>query len=128
MPPIPPAAPRRILIVDDNRAIHDDFRKILLPSAPVASAAILTATEAALFEEEPAVNATAPAYELDSAFQGADAIALVRAALAAGRPYSLAFVDVRRPRGMDGIRTTAQLWQNDPDLQVVICTAYSDYS
>jgi DNA-binding NtrC family response regulator len=28
----------------------------------------------------------------------------------------------------DGIGTTAQIWKIDPDLQVVICTAYSDYS
>jgi len=32
------------------------------------------------------------------------------------------------PPGWDGIETTARLWEVDPDLQVVICTAYSDYS
>ena len=32
------------------------------------------------------------------------------------------------PPGWDGVETTAQIWRNYPDLQVVICTAYSDYS
>ena len=40
----------------------------------------------------------------------------------------MAFVDVRMPPGWDGVETTAQIWQKYPDLQVVICTAYSDYS
>ena len=37
-------------------------------------------------------------------------------------------VDVRMPPGWDGIETTQKLWEVDPDLQVVICSAYSDYS
>ena len=40
----------------------------------------------------------------------------------------MAFVDVRMPPGWDGVETTAKIWQKYPDLQVVICTAYSDYS
>jgi len=35
---------------------------------------------------------------------------------------------VRMPPGWDGVETTAKIWQRYPDLQVVICTAYSDYS
>lgn len=40
----------------------------------------------------------------------------------------MAFMDVRMPPGMDGIETTGKIWEMYPDLQVVICTAYSDYS
>jgi two-component system NtrC family sensor kinase len=40
----------------------------------------------------------------------------------------MAFVDVRMPPGWDGVETTARIWEADPDLQVVICTAYSDCS
>ena len=32
------------------------------------------------------------------------------------------------PPGWDGIETIARLWQVDPDLQTVICTAFADYS
>jgi signal transduction histidine kinase len=122
------SAPCRILIVDDNRAIHDDFRKILIPASSSAIAS-LNAAEQSLFDE-PATS-TAPvgaSYELDSAYQGAEALIKVREAHEAGKPYALAFVDVRMPPGMDGVQTAAELWKKDPDLQVVLCTAYSDYS
>ncbi len=129
MIPPPPAAPRRILIVDDNRAIHDDFAKILTPSGSAVVSAQLDAAEQALFDDlAPAVAIDTPRYELDSAYQGTEAVAKVRAAVAAGKPYALAFLDVRMPPGMDGVKTAAQLWRNDPDLQVVLCTAYNDYS
>jgi two-component system sensor histidine kinase/response regulator len=48
--------------------------------------------------------------------------------LAANNPYMMAFVDVRMPPGWDGVETTSKLWEHDPQLQVVICTAYSDYA
>ena len=32
------------------------------------------------------------------------------------------------PPGWDGIETIKHMWKVDPDIQVVICTAYSDYS
>jgi signal transduction histidine kinase len=120
------AASCRILVVDDNRAIHDDFRKVLTPTG-VTGAAELGVVEEVLFGE-PARAERAPAYELDSAYQGAEAVEKVRAAEAEGRPYALAFLDVRMPPGMDGVKTAARLWRECPDLQVVICTAYSDYS
>jgi signal transduction histidine kinase/DNA-binding response OmpR family regulator len=40
----------------------------------------------------------------------------------------MAFVDMRMPPGWDGVETTLELWKVAPDLQIVICTAYSDYS
>ncbi len=125
----PPPIPCRILVVDDNEAIHVDFRKILLPAPLSSGLASLNAAEEALFECPcaPAV-AEAPPYELDFAHQGAEAVVKVREALTTGRPYALAFMDVRMPPGMDGVKTTAQLWRHDPDLQVVLCTAHSDYS
>src|SRR5213078_1638963 len=51
-----------------------------------------------------------------------------RKSLEAERPYAMAFVDVRMPPGWDGIETIARIWEIYPELQVVICTAYSDYS
>ena len=53
---------------------------------------------------------------------------VLREAVAAGRPYALAFVDVRMPPGWDGVETITRFRKVDPDLQTVICTAYSDYS
>jgi len=116
---------RRILVIDDNRAIHQDFRKIL--SSEWQSESVLGDAEAALFGEASA-QCVLPSYEVDSAYQGQEGLEKVKQALKDGRPYAMAFIDMRMPPGWDGIETTAGLWEVCPDLQVVICTAYSDYS
>ncbi|MFH1749254.1 MAG: ATP-binding protein [Planctomycetota bacterium] len=116
---------RRILVIDDNRTIHDDVRKILRTEQ--ATAADLNLAEAALFGDA-AVSARADSFEIDSAYQGQEGLEMVRQALQAERPYAVAFVDVRMPPGWDGITTIGRLWQEDPNLEVVICTAYSDYT
>jgi PAS domain S-box-containing protein len=115
----------RILIVDDNPAIHEDFRKILAPATERSKK--LQATESVLFG---AAIPAAPvrAFEIDSVLQGDEAVALLRRSIEEGRPYALAFVDVRMPPGLDGVETISRLWEVAPDLQAVICTAYSDYS
>jgi PAS domain S-box-containing protein len=113
----------RILVVDDNRAIHDDLKKILTSDGN--EDLDLQNDEAVLFEMEP-VPATD--FELDSAYQGEEGLQKLREAVAAGRPYALAFVDVRMPPGWDGVETITRFRKVDPDLQTVICTAYSDYS
>lgn len=118
-------AHRRILVIDDNPAIHSDFRKIL--GAGLAGELALQDAKAALFGT--AVNPTAAAaFEIDIASQGQEGAALVERARNEQRPYALAFVDMRMPPGWDGVETTAKIWELDPEVQIVICTAYSDYS
>jgi signal transduction histidine kinase len=119
-------APRhRILLVDDNPAIHADYRKILAP--PASGDAALASAHSALFGEPPAAGAPASlALDIDSAHQGREALELVSRALAEGRPYALAFVDMRMPPGWDGARTLSEMCKVDPALQVVVCTAFSD--
>lgn len=111
----------RILLIDDTRRIHEDFRKILGPSDD----ADLRMAEERLFDlrVKPAQRV-----ELDSAYQGIEGLEMVQAALGAGRPYAMAFVDMRMPPGWDGLETITHLWRADPLLQVVICTAFSDHS
>jgi signal transduction histidine kinase len=116
----------RILVIDDNKDIHEDFRKILSRRKKDAVAALAEA-EAVLFEEE-APNVNLPEFQIDSAFQGQEGLDSIEKSLQQNSPYAMAFVDVRMPPGWDGVETTAQIWQKYPDLQVVICTAYSDYS
>jgi two-component system, cell cycle sensor histidine kinase and response regulator CckA len=116
----------RILIIDDNPSIHEDFRKILGP-ADAKLAEELDATEASLFGDQ-AGSSSAQNFRIDSAFQGQEGLEKVRVACAEGAPYAVAFVDVRMPPGWDGIETISRIWKEFPDLQIVICTAYSDYS
>ena len=113
----------RILIIDDNVAIHGDFRAILQPANAADEA--LRAADAALFATPVTEKPTPIRFEVESAFQGQEGLAAVQRALAEGRPYALAFVDMRMPPGWDGIETIQQLWAVDPTLQIVICTAYS---
>ncbi|PNG30328.1 MULTISPECIES: putative bifunctional diguanylate cyclase/phosphodiesterase [Pseudomonas] len=120
----PPSARvnRRVLIVDDSLSIHEDFHKILMPSQNLA----LSQVEDQLF------GSVSPrplqVFSLDSAFQGREALAMVESALARDTPYAMAFIDMRMPPGWDGLETIEQLWKVDPDLQIALCTAYSDYS
>ena len=114
-------ANRRILIVDDTASIHQDFRKILCAEGEPS----LENLEEALFGTPAKVR---QAFELDSAYQGQEALALVNKALAANAPYAMAFIDMRMPPGWDGLQTIEHLWNVDPHLQIALCTAYSDYS
>ena len=115
---------RRILVIDDNEAIQDDFRKIL---AGDVNGGAVDESRAAFFGEAAPV-ADDLAFEVDSALQGQEGLERVRQSLRDGRPNAVAFVDVRMPPGWDGIETIGHLWREDPDLLVVICTAYNDYN
>jgi signal transduction histidine kinase/PleD family two-component response regulator len=128
-PPPPPSHARnnRVLIIDDNPAIHTDVRKILCPAVSNTAQA-LDDFEAELLGSSPAPARPALSFDVSSAHQGQEGLALVKKAVAEGRPFAMAFVDVRMPPGWDGVETTLELWKAAPDLQVVICTAYSDYS
>ena len=113
---------RHILVVDDNRVIHDDFHKILQPQVEPD---VVSRTRAALFGESSHVTRR-DSYQVDCVDQGEAAVMLARRAREEGQPYAVAFVDMRMPPGWDGLETIERLWEEDTELQVVICTAISD--
>jgi signal transduction histidine kinase/response regulator of citrate/malate metabolism/HPt (histidine-containing phosphotransfer) domain-containing protein len=117
---------RRILVIDDNPAIHEDFLKIF--GAEPHEDDALSGTEAELFGDRLPAASRRPKFDISSAFQGVEGLAMIRQAREEGHPYALAFIDVRMPPGWDGVETAARIWQVDPDVQIVICTAFSDYS
>jgi diguanylate cyclase (GGDEF)-like protein/PAS domain S-box-containing protein len=117
---------RRILVIDDNQGIHQDFRTILAsPSENTdvdeSEAMLMGTTSAAL----PGANEV---FEVESAYQGKEGWEMVRASVAANNKYAMAFVDMRMPPGWDGVETITKIWEVDTEIQIVICTAYSDYS
>lgn len=117
--------PGRVLVIDDNEAVQSDFRKVL--SAAQGSSSF-SASKAALFGDASSTADPAPQFEVDAASQGEEGVKKVQAAIGAGHPYQVAFVDMRMPPGWDGLTTIRHLWEADPSVQVVICTAFSDVS
>lgn len=120
-------AKHRILIVDDNPAIHGDFRKILGRKTEndldSAAADFFGDTETGSKKAE----AQEAEWELSFADQGLKAIKMIEDGIRENNPFSMAFIDIRMPPGLDGVQTTKAIWKIDPGLQIVICTAYSDY-
>lgn len=115
---------RRILVIDDNPAIHDDFRKVLAASSKRDD---FDQVEAEFFGSE--VRHEEPVrLDIVSAYQGEQALSLVIEAKEKGDAYQLAFVDLRMPPGWDGVETIERIWEVAPELEVVICSAYSDYT
>jgi len=117
---------RRILVIDDNPAIHQDFQKILGQKHEVADD--FEELESALFGKPIDKDSSPVSFELDFASQGQEGYQKVIEANKNNRPYAMAFVDMRMPPGWDGLETIIHLWRVAPDLQVVVCTAYSDHS
>jgi len=120
-----PTNTRRVLIIDDDPAIHADFKKALGSRARHDQLASL---EANLFGRPATAGPDAGlAFQVDSAFQGQEGLKAVQEAVAAGRPYAVAFLDMRMPPGWDGLETLEHLWTADANLQIVICTAFTDH-
>jgi PAS domain S-box-containing protein len=112
--------PVRILSIDDSSEMHEVYQKILVESGlrPAGGPGV----------EGGSAPSALPTFTLDCAQQGQQALEMVAQAHQAGRPYALAFVDMRMPPGWDGIETIEQLWKVEPALEVVICTAFVDFS
>jgi len=115
----------RILVIDDNPSIHKDFQTILIDEEESATLNELRNQVFGDKNNEPTIKSV---YELDFASQGKEGCEKTRVACSENRPYELAFVDMRMPPGWDGLKTIEHIWEIDPKVQVVICTAYSDYS
>ena len=105
---------RRILVVDDDEAI------LRIIPAMLKLAGVADASSAGI-RAPSAID-----YEIVTAASGEQGHARVQAACDEGRPYALAIVDVRMPHGWDGIHTVHEMRKVDPQLQVVICTAYTN--
>lgn len=120
--------PYRIITIDDNEAIHQDYRKVLC-TAP-DNKPLDDATEFLFGHPQGSDHSKNSGLTccVDSAYQGTQGVEMIRRSVAENRPYACAFVDVRMPPGIDGVETSRRIWEIDPDLPIVLCTAYSDHS
>lgn len=116
---------RRLLIVDDNESIHEDFNKILTDNLPNKN---IEQIEDILFGVKIKVKPSLYEYVIDHAFQGEEAIVMVENSEKEDFAYSVIYMDVRMPPGIDGVQTIEKIWEKYPHIEMVICSAYSDYS
>ena len=120
------ASPYHLLVIDDMKNIHEDFKNILTPAKSPAKKEIENLGNLIFEEKAPVVEDYQ--YQLNFAFQGMEGIEIVRRDLLKGIQYCIVFVDMIMPPGIDGIRTIKELWKIDPCIEMVICSAYSQYS
>jgi two-component system, cell cycle sensor histidine kinase and response regulator CckA len=105
----------RILVIDDSPDILEGIQRILAGDGSATGSS----------DSAPS-RRRRPHFEVDGSSQGEEGLAKVTQARQAGKPFSVAFVDVRMPPGWNGIETIGHLWKADPSLEVVLCTGFVD--
>ncbi len=116
---------RRILVVDDHPSIHHDFKKILGCSSPQNQE--LHALTSSLFNLDSSQKQD-KGYRITSAYQGEEAIEMILNAQERKQPFSLVFMDINMPPGIDGVKAAQKILARVPLIQIVLVSAYSDYS
>ena len=118
---------KRVLVVDDNQAVHEDYRKVLESKRDQS---LLDEMESLIWGDaaESTPKPQGCNFQIESAHQGEEGLKLVKDSLESNNPYSVAFIDMRMPPGWNGIKTAQEIWKVDPNMPIVICTAYTDYT
>lgn len=119
----------RIIIIDDNPKIHQDVIKVLAPAMDSDYEQSFVELEERLFDNQSEPKKVdLPNFQFETAQQGQEGLKKIKKAYDENNPFALAFVDVRMPSGWDGMETITNIWKVDSNIQVIICTAFSDYS
>ena len=113
----------RVLVVDDQREIHQDFEEMLTPGLMGSSTDDLAEAFAPEVDES-----FLPKFQLLHARGGSEAYDIVKAAIEADDPIAVAYIDIRMPPGMDGIETTRRIRTVDANIEIVLMSAYTDKS
>lgn len=116
----------RVLIIDDDPAIHEDFIKVLNPKNALRDETIKE-LNTKLFSNS-SRRSVFPNYLIDSAFHSDEAIELVKNSITQGEHYALMFVDIKMGDGMDGVKIIQELRKLDHNIETVVCSAYSEYT
>ena len=123
----PQYANTRVLIVDDQREIHIDFEEMLRP-AHAEPAADDDLAAAFLPAESGAAVPFLPKLELLHASTGEQACDIIERGRKWNLPIAVAYIDIRMPPGIDGIKTIRRVRRIDREVEIVIMTAYADRS
>lgn len=123
------SASPRVLVVDDDANIHEDYSRCLRDTSRDSERLLELRGELFgwKFGQE-AQETDKTGFDLVHALSGLEGIEKVRKSVEEGRRFALAFVDMRMPPGLDGVETIAAIWAIDPAIQIVLSTAYSDFT
>ncbi len=117
----------RILVVDDEQRILDEYAYVLgQPPALKEGQKALDDLEAELFGDREPASEEPVMFDVMTCRQGQDAVVAVEQAVRSNKPFSVVFLDVRMPPGIDGVTTAERIRALDPSINIVFVTGYSD--
>ncbi len=115
----------RALFVDDEPSLLDDYRHIMGSPRDTGDGRLFAKLESDLFGSA-VRHKRFPEIDLVALHQGREAVEAVRAALDAGRPLMVAFIDLYLAPGLDGLQTAEQIRALDPDIHIVLVSAQAN--
>lgn len=118
--------PRRALFVDDELAVLEMYRKLFDGGDEVSELELRLREIEQRLAGRRSDRPRPPPLEAVFHAQAEEAVEAVRRAMRDQAPFCVAFLDVRMPPGPDGIWAAEQIRSLDPDIEIVIVTAYSD--
>lgn len=116
----------RILVVDDEQAILDEFQEVLCPTIDSGEPELKMEDSGGKLFSKTSPSFSVISFDLALCHQGDEAVEKVRASIEENEPFAAVFLDVRMPPGPDGVWTAEHIRTLDPYVQIVIVTAYSD--
>jgi diguanylate cyclase (GGDEF)-like protein len=121
--------PLRVLVADDELAVREAYRQVFGETDLRADLDAIQDLRARLFKGAAATGKAPfrrPSFDAMICSSAAEVVGAVAEALAAGNPFPVVFLDMRMPPGEDGAWAATRIRDIDPDVEIVICTAYSD--
>ena len=116
----------RVLIVEDEPAIAEGIKSIIVPSPDVIPITRSSRSSRAPGLAGSSVAARKDQFEVSWAKNPSEALQLVKESIETGRPYAMGFFDVMLGASVDGIELLRQVQELDPKIYAVFVTAYHD--
>jgi len=117
----------RVLVVDDEAPVRDAYKELLGARSTTATKSELERLRVRLFASDDDKAPVAPDFEVHTANGAEAAVNMVQASLEKGQNFDVVFLDMRMPPGPDGAWAASAIRKLDPNIHMVIVTAYSDF-
>ena len=117
---------KRLLVIDDDQEVWKAYKLVLEPEATLEGSA--KEKMDLLLDRYHDGEKNNEFFQVSYAAQGKEGLEMTKVALTEKTPFAVAFIDVRMPPGWDGMKTACRIRELDPNIEIVIVTAYSDRS